>query len=122
MANPEYVQSQLGGVESGLRRALMDVFRYVLGNLRIGRPSTQTRSENLQAYFLSGRTAGIANEEFSIPHGLNSAPYLLVPVLDLQATNAELVPLKVTKAADTARVYLSSSAVDTPFTVLVEAS
>lgn len=122
MANPEYVASQLGGVESGLKRALIDVFRYVLGNLRIGRPTHQARSENVQAYFLTGRTAAVAGEEFSIAHGLGTAPYLAIPVLDLQSVNAEIVPLGVPRAADGSRIYLSSSVEDAPFTILVETS
>lgn len=122
MANPEYVVSQLGSVEVAIRKVLIDIFRYVLGNLRFGRPAHQARAENLQAYFLTGRTPTIANTEFSIAHGLGSTPYLLVPVLDLQTVNQELVPLVVSQAADKARIYLKSSATDAPFCVLVEAA
>lgn len=122
MATPEYVIAQLGGIPADLKRVFGDVFRYVLGNLRFGRPSNQTRAENVQAYFLTGTTPSVADTEFSIAHGLGTAPYLLLPVLDLQAVNARLVPLTVTRAADASRVYLSSSETDAPVTVLVEAN
>lgn len=122
MANPEYVASQLGGVESTLKRSLIDVFRYVLGNLRFGRPTNQTRAENVQAYYLTGTTHATPNTEFSIAHGLGSAPYLLVPVLDLQAVNAQIVPLVVSRAADASRIYLKSSVASAVFTIMVEAS
>jgi hypothetical protein len=120
MANPEYVASELGGVDAGLKRALIAIFRYVLGNLRFGRPSDTARAENLQAYYFTGRTASVANTEFSIAHGLGAIPYLLIPVLDLQTENQELVPLVVSRPADAARIYLTSSATDAPFCVLVE--
>lgn len=122
MANPEYVASQLGGVDSTLKRSLIDVFRYVLGNLRFGRPTNQTRAENVQAYYLTGITHAVADTEFSIAHGLGSAPYVLVPVLDLQAVNAAIVPLTVTRAADASRIYLKSSVAGATFTILAEAS
>lgn len=120
MATPEYVIAELGGVESNLKRALSNIFRYVLGNLRIGRVAHQSRSENLQAYFITGRTAAVANTEFSIAHGMGSTPYVAIPVLDLQTVNAEIVPLAVSRAADGTRIYLTSSVADAPFTVLVE--
>jgi hypothetical protein len=121
VANPDYVVAQLGGVDAGLKRTLVEVFRYVLGNLRLGRPSTQTRAENLQAYFLYGTTPSVALQEFSIAHGLGAAPYLLLPVLDLQGVGAQIVPLVVTRAADASRIYLASSATDAAIAVLVEA-
>jgi hypothetical protein len=120
MATPEYVVSLLGGLESGLRRALTDAFRYVLINLRFGRVAHQQRAENVQAYYLSGRTAVTPGDEFSIAHGLAVAPYVAIPVLDLQTVNQELVPLAVSRAADANRIYLTSSVADAPFTVLVE--
>lgn len=121
MATPEYVISLLGGIDANIRRALGDVFRYVLIQLRIGRVAHQQRSENLQAYFLTGRTDATPGTEFSVAHGLASAPYVAIPVLDLQTVNQELVPLAVSRAADASRIYLTSTAADAPFCILVEA-
>ncbi len=121
MAVSTYVESLLGGLDRDTKRALKTVFEYVLRNLRFGRPDHQVPSENFQAYFVEGRTAAVANEEFTIVHGLAQAPYLAVPVLDLQAVGASSVPLEVTRAADGVRIYLKSATVDAPITLLVEA-
>jgi hypothetical protein len=121
MAKSSYVQTLLGTLDSDTRRVFSGIFDYVLQNLRVGRPTDQARSENLQAYFLTGTTPAVADTEFSIAHGLASAPYLLMPVLDLQGVNAQLVPLYVTRAADASRVYLASPETNAAFTVLVEA-
>jgi hypothetical protein len=120
MANAGYVASLVGSLDAATKRVLNDVFTYVLQNLRLGRPVHQGRAENLQLYFLSGRTATVAGTEFSIAHGMGSAPYLVIPVLDVQTVNAEIVPLGVPRAADASRIYLSSSVEDAPFMVLVE--
>lgn len=120
MAAPGYVRSLLGGVPADLRRVLGEIFEFVLGNLRLGRPEHQTRSENFQLYFLEATTPSTANTEFTIAHGLGRAPYLLLPVLPLNAVGAQIVPLTVTRAADAHRLYLKSSVVDAPITILVE--
>jgi hypothetical protein len=120
MANPGAIQTYLGGLDSTIRKVLINVFDYVLPNLRWGRAVHQSRAENLQAYFLEGTTHSVANTEFSIAHGLASAPYLLIPVLPLDAEGAKLVPLEVSRAADASRVYLKSSETDAPIVILVE--
>ena len=120
MASPGAIQTYVGGLDSTLRKVLINVFDYVLPNLRWGRPAHQQRAENLQAYYLEATTPGVADTEFSIAHGLASAPYLLIPVLHLQDVGAKLVPLTVTRAADTSRVYLSSSVTNAPVFILVE--
>lgn len=122
MATPEYVIAQLGVIQPDLKRVFGDVFRYVLANLRLGRIAHQTRAENVQAYFLTGTTPSVADTEFSIEHGLGTAPYTLLPVLDLQTVGSQLVPLTVTRAADGNRIYLSSSATDAPIAVLIESN
>jgi hypothetical protein len=119
MANPAYLKTLFGGVESSLRRALDQTWEYILGNLRIGRPIAGDRAENLQMYFLEATTPGVADTEFTIPHGLATAPYLAIPVLPL-AEGAQLVRLRVTRAPDTVRVYLSSPDTNAPVTILVE--
>lgn len=119
MANAEYIASQLGGVEVSLKRLLVNVFRYLLTNLRFGRPEDQSRAENMQAYFYTAITPSVANEEFTIAHGLGRAPYLLIPVMPLDE-GAQIVRLTVSRAADAARVYLKSPDTDAPVTILLE--
>ena len=120
MANPAYVESLVGSLPPEHRLAWKRVAEYVLRNLRFGPVAHQARTENLQAYYYTATTPAVANQEFSISHGLGRVPYLAIPVLPLDAVGSELVPLKVTRAADGSRVYFSSSAVSTPIWLMIE--
>jgi len=120
MASNAYISTLLGGLKSDLKRALEGAFDYVLTNQRFGRCAPGTRAENFQLYGLEGTTHATPNAEFSVPHGLGRPPYLLIPILALDNVNAEIVPLRVTRAADAQRVYLASSVASAPFRVLVE--
>lgn len=119
MANPAFLKTLFAGVDPALRRSLDTAWEYILANLRLGRPTADSRAENLQAYFYEFTTPSVANTEFSFTHGLPTAPYLLVPVLSLEE-GAKLVRLTVTRAPDAARVYLSSPDTDAPVTILLE--
>lgn len=120
MASPAYVEALLGGVEAGLKRTLKAVFDYVLTNLRFGPATHQTRSENLQAYYLLTTTPAVAGTEFSIAHGLGRTPYLALPVLPLSDVGSQLVPLTVSRAPDASRVYFTSTAANAPVAILIE--
>lgn len=120
MASAGYVDRLLTAVETGLQRVLKEVFRYILTSLRFGPFEHQTRCENFQAYYLEGTTPATANQEFSIVHGLSRAPYLVVPVMPLNAVGARIVPLEVSRAADATRIYLKSSVASAPITVIIE--
>jgi len=115
------VESEFGALPTDHRRALVAAFRYVLRNLSFGAVEHQTPATNFQAYYLTGTTSSNANTEFSIAHGLNSAPHVLLPVLDLSAVGGQLVPLTVSRAADDKRVYLKSSSTSAAIAVLVGA-
>lgn len=120
MASLGQVEAQIGGLSADLKKTFTAVFAYVLREYRLGRPGSQARSENLRAVFLEATTPAATSTEFSLEHGLEAAPYLLLPVLDLQAVGSQIVPLRVTRAADARRVYLSSTVASAPVTVLVE--
>lgn len=120
MANPAYIESLTGSLDPPVKRAFKQVFDYVLRNLRLGPVVHQTRCENLQAYYLSSTTPATANTEFSVAHGLGRTPYVLVPVLGLDAVNAQIVPLTVSRAADATRIYLKSSSTSAAIAVMVE--
>lgn len=120
MASLGYIESLLAGLPADQKRNLRWAFQHVLQDFRLGRPEADSRAENVQAYYFAGTTHATPNTEFSLEHGLGRAPYLLVPVLSLQDVNAQIVPLTVTRAADSRRIYLSSSVASAPFTVLVE--
>ena len=120
MADLAFVESSFGSVDREVKKASVEAFRYVLGNLTLGAPDEARRSKNFQWYWFSGTTSSVANQEFSISHGLQRTPQVLIPVLPLGEVNAQLVPLQVSRAADANRLYLKSSSTSAAFTILVE--
>ncbi len=122
MADLGLVRQKLNGIPPELRPTFTEIFTDVLTNLRFGHPTGDARDPalNFGAGFFAGTTAAVANTEFSIAHNFGRVPYLLVPVLPLDQIGSQLVPLRVTKAADARRVYLSSSVQNAAFTVYVE--
>lgn len=124
MASSAYVNRLLAGLPSASQSPLTAIFQYLLSSLRIGRiepgETVVNRGANLQLYPLTAVTPAVANTEFSIPHGLPTVPYLLLPVLPLDQVGAGIVPLTVTRAADATRIYLSSSVTSATIYVSVE--
>ena len=120
MANRGAIQQAIGPLQSDLRKSLTAIFDYVLKNWRFGRPGDQVPAENFKGVFLQATTPAVANTEFSIEHGLETAPYLVIPVLDLNVINSRAVDLTVTRAADSRRVYFSSTVTGAAITVFVE--
>lgn len=119
MASVGFVESLLGGVAADTKRVLLEAFRYVLPNGRFGPVEHQTKSESFQAYMLLSTTA-TSTGEFSILHGMGRAPYLVVPVIPLDQSGARLVPLEVSRVADSQRIYFKSTSTSAPFAVLAE--
>lgn len=124
MANSGLVQSYLSAVPSAQRTPLLQAFLEILQNFTAGRPEpgvTQVeRACNLRWYPLSFVTNAVANREVAIPHGLPTAPYLVIPVLDPTEVGGQLVPLTVTRVADDRFVYLSSPDTNATVTIFVE--
>lgn len=120
MADKGYTQSLLSSLPTDQRTVLVRVFDYVLGNLRFGVRDNQDRAENFQLYRFDAVTSSVANTEFSISHGMAQAPYLLMPILPLDSSGGQIVRLKVTRAADSQRVYLSSADTGVSISVMVE--
>ena len=119
MSQPGVVETLLGGLDSGVRRALVEVFRYLVPNHRLGPIDHGRKLENFRGYYLQSTTPA-STGEFSIVHGMGEAPYLIVPVLPVDVAGAKLVPLEVSRAADRMRIYLKSSVVSAPFTIWAE--
>lgn len=121
MASRDALFGEIGSLPQPLRAPMQRILT-LLTKMRFGHPTDEVRSvpTNFDGAFLQGTTPAIANEDFTIAHGLPSAPYLLVPVLTLDVEGAQLVPLTVTRVADAKRIYLSSSAASAPFCCLVE--
>lgn len=121
MADQGYVEALLAGLEDGgQRRVFSAIFKYVLKSIRFGRAEDEMPSTNLGGGFFAATTPGVANTEFSIVHSFGHPPYLLIPVLPLDQVGATIVPLRVERAADNNRIYLSSSETDQPIIVFLE--
>lgn len=120
MADSSYVKSLVGGLSNEIKLAMSNVFTYVLSNLRVGAVAHQTRATNFQMYWMTSTTPATANQEFSIAHGLGRTPYTAFPVLPLDAVGAQIVPLQVSKAADSQRIYLKSTSTSAAIALLVE--
>jgi hypothetical protein len=120
MAKSSFVDTLTGGLDASVRRALRAVSDYYFNNLRLGVPEDATRAENFQMYCFSATTPATAGTEFSISHGCQTPPVSLIPVLNLAHVGEQIVPLTVTRAADTSRVYLSSTSTNAPIRVWVE--
>lgn len=118
MADMGAVKTELAAFEGAQKSGLLNAFTYTYGNLSIG-ASDRGKAGNFLLYYISGRTSSNANEEFSIAHGLESTPNVLIPVMKLNEVNANLVPLSVSRAADGRRVYLKSPSTSAAITVLV---
>lgn len=119
MANIGYVESQLGTLPPNQKGPIKAAFEYVLDNISFGVVEHQTRATNFQAYWYTSTTAATANQEFSIAHGLGRTPSFAIPVLPLDQVNSQTPVLKVSRAADNNRLYLSSASTSIPFAVLV---
>jgi hypothetical protein len=121
MADFGYVQNTLAGLsETGTRKILEAVLRYILKDIRFGRGTSGEPSQNMGGGFFSATTPTVPNTEFSIVHTFGRTPYLLIPVLPLNQVNAKIVRLQVSRAADASRIYLKSPDADAAIFVYLE--
>lgn len=117
MASIGFVESLLNTLETSIKRPLVDAFRHVLSDLKIG---TANKAANFAWYRLTATTSTTANAEFSVEHGLGVPPTWVLPVLDLSRINSQVVSVQVTRAPDARRIYLSSPSTNAAITLLVE--
>jgi hypothetical protein len=120
MASKGYVESQLNRLDAKIRNVFTQVFTHVLDNLQIGGISHQEKAINFRWIRVDSTTATTANEEFSIQHGGGQTPLYLIPLLPLDSSGGWCPRLKVTRAADASRVYLSSPDTNARFSMLME--
>ena len=120
MADASYIKSLFSGTPDAVKKAAEHAFTYLLGNLTLGAPEEARRSKNFQWYWFSATTSSVANQEFSISHGLGRVPQVILPTLPLTQVGARTVDLQVSRAADMNRIYLKSSSTSAAITVLVE--
>jgi hypothetical protein len=114
------LEALLGGLEANTKKTMTEVLRALVPYLRFG-PVDTPKAENFAAYKVTSVT-GTSTGEFSVEHGIGRTPYLLVPMLDVTAVGAAMVPLEVTRSADDRRIYLKTQAGSTnlPFSVYLE--
>lgn len=117
MSAKGYVESLLNTLDADTKKSLIPAFQHVMDQGAIG---TETKATNFSWYRISGTTHATALTEFSVLHGMDHAPMTLIPIVDLSAQGSQLVPLSVSRAADTKRVYLKSSSTSAAFTAYVE--
>jgi hypothetical protein len=113
-------ETMLAGLDKPIQRVLKKVFEYILKDMRFGRAEDGDASKNFGGGFFQSETPSVADTEFSIAHTLGRKPYLVIPVLPLDAVGARIIRLRVTKPADASRIYLSSPDTTAPFFVYVE--
>ena len=118
MASKAYVDSLLNALDANLRYPIRSAIWYLMDNWSLGNGA---RATNAQWYQFTSTTAAVANTEFTVKHGLGAAPKWLIPVVDVTAQNAQLVPLTVSRSADGTYVYLKSSSTSATFQFYLEA-
>lgn len=110
MASSSYAKSLIGGLSADIRSAFARVFEFVLdGGIRFGAVDANARAENLGGVFLSSTTAASTGVEWSVPHGLGSAPRFVMQVMRPSVVNSRVIPdLQISRAADANRLYFVS--------------
>jgi hypothetical protein len=120
VANKGYVETLIGRLPEQIRTPLKYAFEHVLDNGQIGGVEHGKKAINFRWYRLDATTSTAANTEFTVAHGLGMAPYHLLPMVPLNSSGSQLVRLRVTRAADASRLYLSSPDTNAAFSILVE--
>lgn len=124
MADLGVIESDLQGLTNEKDKPLWKrIMRELVKTISFGPVDAvegQRASTNLRGHLVGPvTTPAVANTEFSVAHRFASAPYLVLPVLPNE-TDAEIVPLKWTRAWDANRIYLSSSVTDAMIYLYVE--
>ena len=120
MSSKGYVESLINRLDDQIRVAIRYAFQHVMDNGQIGGIEHQEKAVNFRWYRLDGTTSSVANQEFSIAHGLGVTPYHVLPFIPLNSTGSEMVALRVTRKADASRLYLSSPDTSAAISILVE--
>lgn len=121
MADKGSIELYLNTLPVETRGPVGQAIKYLADNWRLGQPDEGRRATNAQWYLRTSTTAAVANVEFSIAHGLSQKPTALYPVLFCDQVGSQIVPLKLTRAADNNRIYLSSPSTSAVFSVFIEA-
>lgn len=117
-----YAEAEIRSLPEALRPAMLRLFRALLRDLRFGHPSGDALDPamNFGGAFLHGTTPAIVGTELTLPHSFGRTPYLAMPVLLLDAVGSRVVPLTVSRVADSKRIYVTSTIASAPISVYCE--
>ena len=103
------------------KQAILGIIELGFGNLTFGaaNDSDARKATNFKLYHTSSTTAA-STGLFTLAHGMETTPYLAIPVLDLSQPGATLSPVEVVRAADGARIYLKSTSTGARVSFLLE--
>ncbi len=122
MADVGAMRAMVKGIPDPTTREIMTrLVEYLGANLTVGAVDpTNKKATNFQMYHQASTTAANSTSEFSIVHGMDRTPNTAILTLDLSQPGAKIVPLEVSKAADSRRIYLRSGSTSALFSLLVE--
>jgi hypothetical protein len=103
------LESLIGSLPADTKRVMQELLRAFAPFLRFGPIENQRKPENFAGALLVSTTA-TSTGEFDVLHGLGRAPYLMVPVVDLNSSGMETVNVRVSRPADAMRIYLRAAA------------
>lgn len=112
MASKGRIDVALNALPTEYRVPLRDAFYHLLDDWRLG---DGDKAENARWYAVESTTSSVANTEFAVAHGMESAPGRFIPVLRLNEVGDQVVPLVVSRAADAQYVYFKSSSTSAVF-------
>lgn len=113
MSDLGIVESEIQGLANDADKPIWKrIFREVVKRGAFGAVDAvagQKASVNFKGHLLGPiTTPAIANTEFTVAHSFGVTPYLVLQVLPNE-TDAELIPLKWSRAWDSHRIYVKSS-------------
>lgn len=123
MSASGYLESLLNNLPLELRPPMVNFARYAFKTLQLGPPPDATGvnpSQNFAAAIVRFTTPAVANTEKAVEHRLDRVPRFLMPCLSLDAVNATIPVLTVTRAADKSFFYVKSPSTSTECLVYVE--
>lgn len=120
MASLGYLETLVARLAPESRPAMLGIVRELATDLAFGGLGEKAKAMNFRFYRFDAVTSTSVNGEFTIEHGLGQRPINLIPFAPLNAIGGRVVRLQVTRAADEARVYLSSPDTNASISVLLE--
>lgn len=125
MATSSYAKSLIGGLGAEFKKALGDVFDYLLTNSLsfgpIDSDVAQTKTTNFLGRYVKVTTSPTANVEAAVAHGLGRTPNVMWQVVSPRVVNAIFLgDLQVSRAADEQRIYVKSASTNVTTWMYIE--